>query len=92
MFGVAHQSRRLGPYARRQGKLAALHASVGALALWAITTTPDVVHACVDDLVDNVARHVAVTASNAYTYIWAQLAVASPATATTRLHHTEGVV
>ena len=37
----------------------------------------DIVHSFVDDLADDVARHVAATVSNAYTHVWAQLAVAS---------------
>ena len=73
---------------RREDKLAALHASIAVL--WAITTAPDVVqtmHSSVDDLVGDVARHVAATTSNAYTHVCAQLAVASSAFAACRCHY-----
>ena len=60
-FAVACRARLLGPSARREGKFAALHASIAIL--WAITTVPDVVHSSVDDLVGDVARRVAAIAS-----------------------------
>ena len=81
---VARQASLLPSYARRQGKLAALQASIHVL--WAVTTSPDIVHSYVDDVADDVARHVAATASNAYTHVWAQLSVASSALAA-RLRH-----
>ena len=40
----------------------------------------------VDDLVGDIIRHAA-TASNAYTHVWAQLAVASSALATCSRHY-----
>ena len=82
VFGAACRSCLLGHYVRRHGELTERHASVGTL--WAITIAPDIVHSYVDDVV---ARNLAARASSAYTHVWAQLASAASAIATSSRYY-----
>ena len=84
-FETARRSCLLVLFARRHGELTALHASTGAL--WAITTAPDIVHSCIDDVVGDVARYLAAAAFGAYTRVWALLASAASAIATCRRYY-----
>ena len=75
----------LGLFVRRHGELTALHASAGTL--WAITTAPDIVHSYVDDVVSDVARNLTARASSTYTHVWALLASAASAIATSSRYY-----